>query len=212
MNYEEGVALVQKALMSPLPGTQAQHLMAPVLRKTTEELLIQNPDPRKSSVMILLFPGMGDDLQTVLIERPVYAGIHSGQIAFPGGSMDPGDIDETATALRETEEEIGIPATSITILGTISRLYVPASKFLIYPHIGVMKTTPEFNVNPAEVKSLIILQVEALLNMIPMTKEFPTSYGNLKAPYFNIGDHAVWGATAMMLSEFREMIKEMIKN
>ena len=207
MNFNEGISLVQQALVSPLPGTAAQHLMAPRMRKTTEELLKEHPDPRRSGVMLLLFPGNGDELHTILIERPSSNSVHSGQIAFPGGSMDPGDIDEKATALRETEEEIGVPAASITVLGTLSMLFIPASRFLVFPFIGVLKNTPQFRPNPTEVQSLIPLPVAELLAFTPATKSFPTSYGLLKAPYFPVGNFAVWGATAMMLSEFREMVK-----
>jgi 8-oxo-dGTP pyrophosphatase MutT (NUDIX family) len=157
--------------------------------------------------MILLFPGKNGQLETVLIERPVNESIHSGQIAFPGGSMDAVDINEATTALRETEEEIGIPAATVKVIGKISNLFIPASRFLVHPHIGIVNSTPQFQPNPAEVRSLIFLPVTTLLELVPLIKEFPTSYGKLLAPYFNIGEYAVWGATAMMLSEFREMIK-----
>ena len=160
---------------------------------------------------MLLFPGDHNELRTVLIERPTNNSIHSGQIAFPGGSVDPGDANEISTALRETEEEIGIQATSVEVIGPLSKLFIPASKFLVYPFVGSLDSKPQFRPNPAEVNSVITVSIDELLNLTPVTKAFQTSYGLLQAPCFQLGEHAVWGATAMMLSEFREVLKAVSK-
>jgi len=192
--------------MEPLPGVSAQHLMAPKMRKTTPELLNERTSHRLSSVMMLLYPDQAGILTTIFIERPTDSSIHSGQIAFPGGKMDETDDNPARTAVRETEEEIGVAASSIEIIGTLSQLFIPASNFLVIPHLGVLKQTPTFIPSPGEVQSLIPMHISSLLEMKPSEKEFPTSYGNLLAPYFDFNGHAVWGATAMMLSEFREMI------
>lgn len=207
MKYVEGIAKIRRALEAPLPGILAQHMMAPRLRKTTEEMLLENPDHRLSSVMILLYPDAKGILSTVFIERPINESVHSGQIAFPGGKIESSDENPQAAALRETEEEIGVPSDAVECIGLLSKLFIPASKFLVIPHIGIISHTPQFLPNPDEVKSVIQVAVADLVAIIPDKKVFPTSYGNLEAPYFDIQGHAVWGATAMMLSEFREIIK-----
>ena len=158
--------------------------------------------------MILLYPNEAGQLLTVFIERPVNNSIHSGQIAFPGGKIDPGDESPAAAALRETEEEIGVSKLSVEIIGTLSNLFIPASKFLVIPHVGVVTETPRFQPNPAEVQSVIPASVQKILEMSPAMKEFPTSYGNLMAPYFDLNGHHIWGATAMMVSEFRELLRD----
>src|SRR5687767_738383 len=100
--------------------------MAPKLRKTTPELLVVNKTYRLSSVMILLYPDETGTLSTVLIERPINESVHSGQIAFPGGKMEKEDPGPAETALREMEEEIGVPAHRVQILGALSHLFIPA--------------------------------------------------------------------------------------
>ncbi len=162
--------------------------------------------------MMLLYPDAHGILTTVFIKRPTDGSIHSGQIALPGGKMDETDANPAHTALRETEEEIGVPSESIEVIGTLSHLFIPASNFLVVPHLGMIISTPKFLPNASEVHSLIPAPVNHLLELQPASKEFPTSYGNLQAPYFDLYGHAVWGATAMMLSEFREMIKGMISD
>jgi len=158
--------------------------------------------------MILLYPDVNGILSTVFIERPVNESVHSGQIAFPGGKIESSDENPQAAALRETEEEIGVPSSAVECIGRLSKLFIPASKFLVIPHVGLVPHTPHFLPNPDEVKSIIQVTVSELVSIIPGKKVFPTSYGNLEAPYFDIQGHAVWGATAMMLSEFREILRQ----
>jgi len=208
LNFSEGISRIQKALLDPLPGVEAQHLMAPKLRKTTTELLNANPVHRLSSVLILLYPDLNGTLSTIFIERPINESIHSGQIAFPGGKMDDSDVDAAYTALRETEEKIGVPVSKINLMGTLSQLFIPASSFLVIPHIGMMESTPRFIPNPEEVRSLIPVHVSTLMKLDKDEKEFSTLYGSIRAPYFDLNGHAVWGATAMMISEFREIMRK----
>ncbi len=209
MNFQEGIDVIKRGLRKPLPGSLAQYLMAPAIRKTTEEFLLENINHRMSSVMFLLYPDANGIINTMFIERPFNNSVHSGQIALPGGKVDQDESIEEA-ALRETEEEIGVPTAAVEILGILSSLYVPASNFLIQPHIGITYTTPAFIPNPAEVRSLVPVRLENLINLIPASAPFQTSYGNLSAPYFQINHHRMWGATAMMVSELREMVKNEI--
>ena len=207
MNFDKKVELIRAVLKLPLPGEEAQFLMAPKDRKSKEENLKTYRDYRLSSVMMLLYPDTKGELCTLFIERPVNETVHSGQLAFPGGKAEPEDATIAQTALRETEEEIGIPADSIEILGELTTVFIPASNFLVHPHIGLLHTTPVFNPNPDEVKSIIPTPLDYILNLKTGITEFNTSYGKLNAPYFSIYGHTLWGATAMMVSEFKVLMK-----
>jgi 8-oxo-dGTP pyrophosphatase MutT (NUDIX family) len=207
MTFHNQALKIKLAISKPLPGTAAQYLMAPKVRKSSEELLKENTDYRNSSVLLLLFPDKEGTMSTIFIERPLNNSVHSGQIALPGGKVDDTDVNFRYTALREAEEEIGVPKNNVEIIGMLTPLYVPASNFLIHPHIGITYDTPEFNPNPAEVKSLLPLTIDKLISLMPETATFNTSYGQLSAPGFKIGKHHMWGATSMIVSEFREMIR-----
>jgi len=206
MNFSSIIKLIQNALKLPLPGEEAQYLMAPRERKSKEQYLQENTDPRLSSVLILLYPDKTGETKTMFIQRPVNESVHSGQIAFPGGKLEESDADLGAAALRETHEEIGIPTKSIELLGPLSTLYIPASNFLVNPFVGMVDFTPEFDPNPDEVKALLPASLNEILNFKTEHMFFKTSYGNLNAPYYKFQEHYMWGATAMIVSEFREVI------
>lgn len=211
MNFDEGVHLVRAALSIPLPGESAQRLMAPVTRKTLAELAADIPLIRESSVLILLYPDSKGKIHSLLIERPVTDHVHSGQLAFPGGKTEESDLSVAHTALRETEEEVGVPAQSVEVIGTLSDLIIPASRFLVHPHIGVVSSTPKFTPNPEEVRALLPVSLTDLLTLPRSEKSFATSYGHLKAPCFHLEGRDLWGATAMMVSEFRVMMENVGK-
>jgi 8-oxo-dGTP pyrophosphatase MutT (NUDIX family) len=206
IDFHEGIALVKNCFDLPLPGEAAQYKMAPVQRKSNVDYLEIFPDHRKSSVLILLYPGEDNHLSTILIERPGNTGIHSDQIALPGGKLEPFDLSPSHTALRETYEEIGVPEKDIIMLGELSSLFIPASNFLVYPFVGTVYYTPDFILNQMEVKTMIPVTIKDLLNMPVSEKSFETSYGLLNAPYYHLKSYSIWGATAMILSEFRTMI------
>ncbi|HEX8516966.1 MAG TPA: CoA pyrophosphatase [Bacteroidia bacterium] len=152
--FERFVDKLEARLKEPLPGEEYQFLMAPLKRLRIREVSIAEVKPRPSAVLVLLYP-LGEKIMTVLIERPVYEGIHSGQVAFPGGKFDEGDGELSNTALRETFEEIGIPVNEISILGHLTDLYISPSNFMVTPFIGSMRKLPHFIPNPREVKKII---------------------------------------------------------
>lgn len=207
MQFSINISAIQKMLKHPLPGEEAQYLLAPKERKSKLEYLTENINPKLSSVLILLYPGEKGELKTVFIQRPINKSVHSGQIAFPGGKFDETDMDLSATALRETNEEIGVNPFDIEVIGTLSELYIPASNFLVHPFVGKLEFTPEFIPNPEEVKSILPATIEEILAFETGHMPFKTAYGNLIAPYFKFQEHAMWGATAMIVSEFREIMK-----
>lgn len=129
---------------------------------------------------------------------------HAGQIALPGGRIEKG---ETAleTALRETYEEIGIPSGQITILGSLSELYVPVSKFLIHPFVGWLKQKPKFVINHNEVEKTVVFPLMRFSNTFE-EEELETVTGKLKVPCIHFNGEIIWGATAMILSEFYDIL------
>ena len=126
---------LKKRFKIELPGEEAQFSMAPFSRERIREIPKQNYSPKLSAVLILLFPH-NNSINTVLIQRPEYAGIHSGQIAFPGGKFEDDDIELSRTALRETSEEIGIITENIEIIGSLTDIYITPSNFLVRPFVA----------------------------------------------------------------------------
>ena len=164
----------------------------------------------KSSVLILLYPGQkSGSLLFALIQRPEYDGVHSGQISLPGGRFEEEDGDLTRTALRESNEEIGIQPEGVEIIGSLSELYIPPSNFMVYPFIGYTNVRPEFVPDKKEVENIIETDLADLLNDKNIkTKEIKIRNGiKITAPCYEIDGNIIWGATAMILSEFREVIR-----
>lgn len=207
MKFDKGIEAILKAFLQPLPGEEAQRLMSPLKRINFDTSIFPDTPLRESSVLMLLYPGDKDQLKTLLIERTQTRHVHSGQIAFPGGKVEPEDRSVAETALRETEEEVGVPCSSVEIIGQLTPLTIPASRFLVYPHVGVLYSPPEFRLNPLEVQSLLPLNVHTLLDMKPEEHMVTTRYGQLLTPCFPIEHHTLWGATAMMVSEFRVLMQ-----
>ena len=194
----------------PLPGLNSQLRMAPAHR--AEDLSGKDealPFAKRSAVMILLFPEK-ELLKTVLIKRSVYEGIHSGQIAFPGGKYENTDKDLETTALRETFEEIGVEPGKIEIVGRLSDLFIPPSNFLVKPFVGYCIQRPTYNIDKKEVQSVIEIDLDDFRaeNRI-FEKEFSSGTSGLtvKAPYFGINNIEIWGATAMITSELLDVLK-----
>lgn len=195
---------LRNRMKGELPGLDAQLKMAPEHR--AEELIRINSDdfkPRLSAVLIVLFHEE-EKLKIVFIRRSEYVGIHSGQIAFPGGRYELSDLDLQMTALREAEEEIGLNADSIDILGNLTDLYIPPSNFMVRAFLGYSSQVPRFRINEREVQEVLILDFEALKDAnIVTVREFKTHHDACltKAPCFDVDGIVIWGATAMILNE-----------
>jgi 8-oxo-dGTP pyrophosphatase MutT (NUDIX family) len=206
LEFHNSISFLEKRFKDPLPGNEAQVLMAPETRLSSKEYLEQFPQHKISSVLFLLFP-LDGKTNFVLIVRSG-GGVHSGQIALPGGKYEDTDMNYENTALRETEEEIGVNKNKIKLLGTLTDLFIPASKFRVYPHVGYIENRPEFVPHQLEVKGIIETDVEMFLEeKIIHKKNFITSYGQLPAPYYLYQGYEIWGATAMLISEFTHLFK-----
>ncbi len=166
--------------------------------------------PRPGSVLILLYEEDGE-IKFPLIKRPDYIGAHGGQISLPGGKTEPGE-DSIQTALRETHEEIGIPGEQINVLGRLSEFHVIPSNFMITPVVASLTSGPVFIPDPYEVSKIIHGDIRNLIkDDAVITKEIlAAGTYRMQAPHFEIEGEVVWGATAMMLNEFRLILREIL--
>lgn len=205
--YNQFIHRLKLELRKELPGKVVQYRMAPSERVHNVFPSEKNNLTQTGSVLILIFP-QNNKINIVLIQRATYPGAHSGQISFPGGKLEPGDKDLTDTALRETEEEIGVSAKDIRILGKLTPLFIPVSNIEVYPVVGCISYKPEFKPDKTEVKSIIETPLDYLLRQdIVKKKTTVIQNTNIRIPYFNFNGRHIWGATAMILSEFLEIIK-----
>lgn len=175
-------------------------------------LNIDKNKPKKAAVMAVFYPGMQEETKFVLILRKTYQGVHSNQVGFPGGRVEPEDRDLQHTALRETEEEVGIPQHEVEVIKELTRLYIPPSNFWVHPFMGIMKRTPVLVPQEEEVESVLEVNLADFMSDSCLTREtLSTSYAKeIEVPAFLLGGHVVWGATAMMLSEMKEILKQVL--
>lgn len=197
-------------LSLPLPGTEAQYKMAHPDRHINVSRFKIPDNFRKSAVLILLYE-QNNSLRFPLIVRPLYGGVHSGQVSLPGGSFEDADVNLENTAIRETSEETGVDPGNIQIIGPLTELYIPPSNFLVYPYVGIYKKRVVFNPNSHEVARVVEVDIEKILDEKRTgEKKIKQSSGDtLLTPYFNIDGLTVWGATAMILSEFKSVLYEL---
>ncbi|WMX13361.1 MULTISPECIES: CoA pyrophosphatase [unclassified Aureispira] len=206
---------LKEHLLNPLPGIDAQlKMMSSGLRKNDPDMYVKAAkDARKACVLLLLFQKEGI-WHTALMERPETPYAHSKQISFPGGGLEASDATLEAAALRETEEEFGIPREDVTIIGRLSQLYIPVSRYLVHPFVGYLKEAPVYTPDPKEVAEVIEVRIEDLIDptLRKLTK-IKTSSGLIlrDVPYFDLKEKIVWGATAMMLNEFSEILETLQK-
>lgn len=198
---------LKQQLQLPLPGTEVQFEMAHINREKLkfEDL---NPSQYKSSAVLLLLIKRENGFYIPLTERHTYNGAHSGQVSFPGGKFDETDKDLQSTALRECYEEIGIDK-NIELIGQLTPIYIPVSKFMVSPFVAFLKEDEvTYNINPNEVKSILELSVSDLKlpELVKETFVEPAPGFKFKTPYFDVEGKIVWGATAMILNEFKHVL------
>lgn len=163
---------------------------------------------RESAVLMLLFPD-GKGIKICLIRRPSTMKNHAGQIAFPGGKREGNDMDLIQTALREAKEEIGIARDAVVVAGVLSPVFVQVSDFVITPVVGWMNEKPSFSKDPHEVDEIILLSLEDIFREANLcSREMETTTGPTCAPGYEIDGIFIWGATAMMLAELKDVAEE----
>ena len=196
-----------------LPGEQVHLKMAPIerlleLKKKARE----QSNAKKAAVMCLFYPDKDGATYFALILRKTYKGVHSAQIGFPGGKTEPEDANDVETALRETEEEVGVSRSHISVIKKLTEIYIPPSNFFVQPFMGYTATTPHFVPQEEEVEAVIeVPLVEFMNEAIKGSQTLNTSYAKaIEVPAFHLQGHVVWGATAMMLNEVREILKKLL--
>lgn len=206
MNINKIKSILTTAFENPLPGVEAQLNMAPFSRSLTPDKNAKTP--RQSAVLLLLSP-FNNQICITLIQRPHYEGVHSNQIALPGGKKELSDLNLLHTAQRETEEEVGIPAHAYHVFGAMTRLYIPPSNFYVTPYVALATEPLNFVADQKEVAEIIQLPIQSLLHEnIKKEQKLTMSTGfALKTNTYVFNENTIWGATAMILSEFESLLK-----
>ena len=213
MNFDEFLVLVSKIKNIPLPAEASQFKMVPPFR---QELLKKQKEAikkaKKAGVLALFYPDVNQQTTLVLILRKTYRGVHSAQVGFPGGKIEKQDHSLEATALRETYEEIGVPVHNVEVLRQLTEVYIPPSNFYVQPFIGISKITPIFVKQDDEVEAVIEVPLQHFFDeRVIISKKVSTSYkSDVEVPAFKLNDYVVWGATAMILSEIKDLLKQLL--
>ncbi len=204
--FREYVSALELRLQEPLPGLSGQREMAP------EGRIPRSYDPapahaRYGAVLLLLFPRNGE-LLIPFIERPADDTPHGGQIALPGGGYEANERFPTDTALREAREEVALSSAQLRVLGALTPLYIGVSNYSVVPVLGASGEEPDLTPDPREVERVHLLNVDAL-DRGREERSFASRRGCVTAPCFTAGGVSVWGATAMMLSEFLRLHRDL---
>ena len=200
---------LKQRLLEPLPGWSGQQCACPPGRPSDDVVGLRNA--KKAGVMALLAPGSDGQPCLLLMQRTMDGSAHSGQLAFPGGAEEPADRGNMlTTAMREMEEEVGVKLDEDNVLGALSPLYIPPSRFLVYPFVAWVDALPKFRLQVDEVADVL---------MVPLS-EFPragdnwgscpirTPRGTMIVPGMPCGGQILWGATAMMIAELLIVLEE----
>lgn len=208
-NFFQWVQQIQAKLNDPLPGLAQQLQMAPPYREVPNEAWVMAQNPKIAAVLAI-FAFQAHEASLIFTKRKSYAGVHSNQVSFPGGKSEPEDASLLATALRESEEEVGLPLASTQILGSLTPLYIPPSNFLVHPFVAVVHELPNWQIQETEVDELLSIPVSYLLSGDSRTQREITVAGSTRlVPGFVWGEHFIWGATAMMLEELLAVVRKL---
>lgn len=198
---------IRTALYNVLPGEKAHNIMAP-RPKYIEGVEGNHPTPPVNSAVLALIVPCGNELAIPFIKRSNFGKYHGGQIALPGGKMEQSDADALQTALRECHEEIGVPEEKVSILGVLSDIYISLSNYNITPIVGTTLKLPEFRLSENEVEKVIVVKLSELFDdRNKATDTFLRNGHEIIAPGYKIGEHFIWGATAMIIAELEQLMK-----
>lgn len=198
-------ALAARLTKGFLPGREAQRRLEPGLCYG-RHFGPPTHRARQAAVVALLYPHAGG-WHLPLTVRPTTLRGHAGQISLPGGVIEPGEASEAA-ALRELEEELGVPRGKVRLLGRLSPLYVFVSEFQISPWVAATAARPRFQPSPDEVSEMLEMPLAHLLDPANRGAHRRWQRGiELTAPHFLWGRHRIWGATAMILGELAALLE-----
>lgn len=199
---------IERALKMTLPGRHGQQRMSPSHRSFA-------PPPGKGppftgAVLLLLYPGEDGELLIPLTVRTESVAVHKGQVSFPGGAREPQDESLSRTALRETCEELGICDDDVRIVGALTPLYIEPSNFCVHPFVAWQPNRPSFAPQTVEVSEILEVPVSHFLDDRNVVVEEWFLEGAMRSiPYFGVHGHKVWGATAIILSEFAAVLESL---
>ena len=205
MQFHSFLEFVPKIQELPLPGLSEQLTMAPAMRKQLLEKSIINP--KNAAVICLFYKGIQGETSFYLIRRSSYPGVHSNQVGFPGGQIDPSDQTPWDAAKRELWEELGISAKQVTQIREITPLYIPPSHFWVDCFLAYSNAKTELNLDQNEVKEVISVSLSEFINA---KKSFTNEVEGMgiETPIYILSDNTVWGATAMMLAEIKSILSQ----
>ena len=211
MNFNNFLIIASKIKNIPLPAESSQFKMVPPSRMDfLDKYKEAMKQAKQSAVLALFYPDRQDQTKFALIQRKPYNGVHSAQISFPGGKVEKNDLDLEYTAKRETQEEIGVQPEKVEIVKKLTQIYIPPSNFTVQPFLGILNLTPDFVLEETEVEEILEVSLVDFINEnCVVTKTVSTSYNKkVEVPAYFLNGHIVWGATAMMLSEVKDLIKD----
>lgn len=205
--FQKIVEDLKLGINSGLPGQDAQYKMVPPGRGRSNLEGVRKMNPKRAAVLCLIYPKENTP-HIVLMRRNSYPGVHSNQISFPGGKVE--DIDKTLqdTAVRESQEELGILPESVTLIGELTQVYIPPSNFLVNPFVGYSEKQPKFIPDAKEVNEVVEVPFYAILDKSNhQNVSLDIRGASVDVPAYMLSGHIVWGATAMMLSELAHIVR-----
>lgn len=204
-SFPDLTAYLQRRLSEPLPGFEAQRRLAPALRQDPSNRYVAGRSCREAGVLALLYPDEGRTYLVLTVRRDDLPD-HPGQISFPGGSREEGESLEE-TALREAWEEIGLARNDVRLIGSLTPLYIPPSRYCVYPFVGVVPEKPHLAPHDDEVARILHVPLDRLAHPESVRREPWTLHGReIEVPYFEVESPPIWGATAMMLAELIDLL------
>jgi 8-oxo-dGTP pyrophosphatase MutT (NUDIX family) len=208
MNFNVFINNLQSIKEAKLGGLESQFRVAPKMRLKYSAEKIAASNPKRAAVLALFYPNEDNETCFLLTQRASYKGVHAAQISFPGGKVEGSDTNLEQTALRETFEEVGIKKDLIIVIREITDVYIPPSNFLATPFLAYTKQKPTLRINH-EVAHAFDVKLADLLNANTVSSiNITTSYAqNIDVPCFKLNNYTVWGATAMMLNEIKELLR-----
>jgi len=208
--FETFINILKEKLSQELPGQDAQYQMVSPQRFRVSLSDMDSLNAKLAAVLILFYE-KDKQPHLVFMQRNTYPGVHSNQISFPGGKYEPYDEDMTTTALRESHEELGINSNEVSVIGTLTKVYIPPSNFIVEPVVGISQRRPHFIPDRIEVSEVIEIPFQQFLSTNSKKTVQVQSQGNHHhVPAYVINGTTIWGATAMILSELSYMMRDEI--